>query len=163
MIDTARTLKVTTPSDREIVLTRVFDAPRTLVFDALTVPELLRRWFHGPDGWSLMVCEVDLRVGGLYRFVWRGPNGTDMGMGGVHREIAAPERIARTERFDQDWTGGETLGTAVLTEHSGKTTLTTTVLYATREARDGALATGMKEGMAAGYGRLDEFLASTQG
>jgi uncharacterized protein YndB with AHSA1/START domain len=76
------TLKVTTPSEREIAMTRVFDAPRHLVFDALTKPELLKRWFSGP-GWSLVVCEIDLKVGGAYRYVWRGPDGTEMGMRGV--------------------------------------------------------------------------------
>ena len=86
------TLQVTTPSDKEIVLTRVFDAPRHLVFDALTKPELLKRWF-GPRGWSLVVCDVDLRVGGAWRFVLRGPDGTEMGMSGIYREIARPERI----------------------------------------------------------------------
>lgn len=155
----AGTLKVTTPSDREIVMTRAFDAPRDLVFDALTKPELLKRWFHGPDGWSLEVCEIDLRVGGRYRHVWRGPDGTEMGMGGVHKEIVPPERLVRTEVFDQDWTGGETLATAVLTEQDGTTTLTTTVLYASKEARDGALATGMEQGVTASYDRLEKVLA----
>src|SRR5437879_13654195 len=85
------TLKVTTPTDREIVLTRVFDAPRRLVFDAFSKPELLKRWF-GPRGWSLVVCEVDLRVGGGFRFVLRGHDGTEMAMRGVYREIVPPAR-----------------------------------------------------------------------
>ena len=153
------TLKVTTPTDREIVLTRVFDAPRRLVFDAFTKPELLQRWF-GPRGWSLVVCEVDLKVGGAFRFVLRGPDGTDMGMRGVYREIAPPERIVHTELFDQDWTGGETLVTTVLTEQGGKTAVTMTVLYASREARDGALKTPMEEGVAAAYDRLADWLLS---
>src|SRR4029077_5763186 len=93
------TLEVTTPTESEIVLTRVFDAPRSLVFDAFTRPELLRRWF-GPRGWSLVVCEVDLRVGGTWRFVLRGPDGKDMGMRGVYREIVAPDRSVHTESFD---------------------------------------------------------------
>ncbi len=86
------TLQVTTPSDREIAMTRVFDAPRRLVFDAWTKPELLKRWLGVRGGWSFTVCEVDLKVGGTYRFVWRGPNGKEMGMGGVYREIKPPER-----------------------------------------------------------------------
>lgn len=155
----AGTLNVTTPSDREIVMTRAFDAPRDLVFDALTKPELLKRWFHGPDGWSLEVCEIDLRVGGRYRCVWRGPDGAEMGMGGVHKEIVPPERLVRTEIFDEDWTGGETLATAVLTEQDGKTMLTTTVLYASKEARDGALASGMEQGVTVSYDRLEKVLA----
>lgn len=153
-------LSLTAPGEREIVIVRAFDAPRELVFDALTQPELLKRWFHGPDGWTLTVCEVDLRVGGAYRFVWSGPQGVAMGMGGLHREIERPQRIVRTERFDQDWTGGETVGTAVLSERDGKTTLVTTVVYASREARDGALASNMEQGIAAAYDRLDAFLAN---
>jgi uncharacterized protein YndB with AHSA1/START domain len=156
------TLKVTTPTEREIVMTRDFDAPRSLVFDALTKPELFKHWLLGPPGWSLPVCEIDLKVGGAQRFVWRGPDGTDMGMRGTYREIVPPERIVHTELFDEDWTGGETLVTNVLTEQGGKTTLTMTVLYQSREARDGALSTGMEQGVAASYDRLAELLASTR-
>jgi uncharacterized protein YndB with AHSA1/START domain len=112
---TAANLKVTTPSDREIMMTRVFDAPRSLVFDCYTRPELLKRWLHGPDGWLLVVCDNDLRVGGAFRWVWRNADGREMGMGGVHREIVRPERIVRTELFDQDWTGGEAVGTLAFT------------------------------------------------
>jgi len=100
------TLKVTTPMEREIVMTRVFDAPRRLVFDALTKPELLRQWLLGPPGWSMPVCEIDLRVGGAYRYLWRGPDGIEMGTRGVFREIAAPERLVATEKFDQPWYPG---------------------------------------------------------
>jgi uncharacterized protein YndB with AHSA1/START domain len=153
-------LKVTTPTDREIVMTRVFDAPRELIFDAWTKPELVKRWLLGPPGWTMPVCEIDLRVGGAYRFEWLGQDGTVMGMSGVYREIMFPERIVSTQLFDQDWTGGETLGTLVLVEHGGKTTLTNTVLYASREARDGALRTNMAAGVEAGYARLDELLPS---
>src|SRR5207253_4309776 len=112
------TLKVTTPTDREIVLTRVFDAPRDLVFDAFSKPELLKRWF-GPRGWSLVVCEVDFRVGGAWRFVLEGPDGTRMGMSGVYQEIAPPERSVHIEKFD-DYPG-ESVVTTVLTEEAGKT------------------------------------------
>lgn len=153
-------LKVTTPSERAIEMTRVFDAPRGLVFDAWTKPELVQRWLLGPPGWTMPVCEIDLRVGGRYRFVWRGPDGTEMGMGGEYREIARPERIVTTELFDQDWTGGETVGTLLLVERDGKTTVTNTILYSSQEARDAALKTGMAEGVAAGYDRLDDLLAS---
>jgi uncharacterized protein YndB with AHSA1/START domain len=159
MMDPGKLL-VTTPTDREIVMTRVFAAPRKLVFDAWTKPELLRRWLLGPPGWTMPVCEIDLRVGGAYRFEWLGQDGTTMGMGGVYREIVFPERIVNTQLFDQDWTGGETLGTLLLTELGGKTTLTNKVLYSSREARDGALRTRMAEGVEAGYARLDEILAS---
>jgi uncharacterized protein YndB with AHSA1/START domain len=155
------TLKVTTPTDREIVMTRVFDAPRRLVFDALTKPELLQRWFFGPPGWSLPVCEIDLRPGGAFRYVWRGPDGTEMGMGGIYREIVAPERIVATEKFDQSWYPGEAAGTIILFEQGGQTTLTQTVLYDSLEARDAVLKTPMEQGVAAGYDRLAELLAST--
>ena len=90
------TLQVTTPSERELVMTRVFDAPRNLVFDALTKPELIRRWY-GPRGWSLAVCEIDLRVDGAWRFVSRRPDGKEIGQRGVYREIVRPERIVNTE------------------------------------------------------------------
>src|SRR5882757_8113631 len=119
-------LKVTTRGDREIVLTRVFDAPRRLVFDAFSKPDLLKRWF-GPRGWSLVVCEVDLKVGGSFRFVLRGPDGRDMGMRGVYREIVPLERSVHMESFDDF--PGESQVTSVLSEQGGKTTLTITVLY----------------------------------
>ena len=156
-MDTGK-LIVTTPSDSEIAMTRVFDAPRKLVFDAWTKPELVRRWLLGPPGWTMPVCEIDLRVGGAYRFEWLGQDGTRMGMGGVYREIVIPERIVNTQLFDEDWTGGETLGTLLFTEQGGKTTLSNSVLYSSREARDAALRTPMAEGVEAGYARLDEIL-----
>jgi uncharacterized protein YndB with AHSA1/START domain len=153
-------LTVTTPTDREIVMTRVFSAPRKLVFDAWTKPELVKRWLLGPPGWTMPVCEIDLRVGGKYRFEWRGQDGTVMGMGGVYREIVIPERIVSTQLFDEDWTGGETLGTLLFVERDGKTTLTNKVLYSSREARDGALKTDMAKGVEMGYARLDEMFKS---
>ena len=153
-------LKVTTPSDREILMTRVFDAPRHLVYEAMTTPELLKRWLLGPPGWSLVVCDIDLRVGGNYRYVWRNEDGRDMGMGGVYREIKAPERIVSTEVFDESWYPGEAVGTLELIEEGGKTTLLSTVLYESKEARDGVLQSGMESGVAVSYDRLDEVLAS---
>jgi uncharacterized protein YndB with AHSA1/START domain len=153
------TLKVTTPSDREIVLTRVFDAPRGLVFDAFSKPELLKRWF-GPRGWSLEVCEVDLRVGGGFRFVLRGPDGKKMGMRGVYREIAPPERSVHMESFD-DYPG-ESQVTAVFVEQGGKTTLTATVLYPSQEIRDAVIKSGMEHGAAESYDKLAELLESAR-
>ena len=147
------TLTVTTPTDREIVLTRAFDAPRRLVFDALTRPALLRRWF-GARGWNLVVCEVDLRVGGAWRFVSRGPDGTDMGHGGVYREILPPRRLVYTELYDDQSYPGASLVTHVLAEHDGRTTLTSTVLYATREGRDTVLSYPMERGVGEAYDRL---------
>lgn len=159
---TKEKLQLTTPGDREIVITRVFHAPRRFVFDAWTKPELLKRWMLGPPGWSFVVCEIDLSVGGKYRFVWRQSEGIEMGMGGVYREVVPPERIVNTQLFDQDWTGGEAIGTLVLTENNGKTTTTNTILYSSREARDAAAGTPMAEGMEAGYTRLDEILATME-
>jgi len=156
----AQPLQIATPSDLEVVITREFDAPRELVFDCHTKPDLVRRWLLGPPGWTMPTCEIDLRVDGRYRYVWRGPNGEEMGMGGIFREVARPERLATSELFDQDWTGGETQVTTRFTERQGRTTSTITVLYSSKEAREGALATGMTYGMEAGYQRLDELLAT---
>jgi uncharacterized protein YndB with AHSA1/START domain len=155
----AGALQVTTPTEREIVLTRAFDAPRHLVFDAFTRPELVRRWLLGPPGWSMPVCEIDLRVGGAYRWVWRNADGIEMGVSGVYREIVPPGRLVATERFDQAWYPGEALTTTELVELDGRTILTTTVLYESREARDIALRSEMEKGVAASYDRLAELLA----
>ncbi|HEV8630302.1 MAG TPA: SRPBCC family protein [Thermoanaerobaculia bacterium] len=158
---TTGALQVTTPSDREIVMTRTFDAPRALVFDAFTRPEHVRRWLLGPPGWSMVVCDMDLRVGGTYRWVWRrDDDGTTMGMGGVYREIVAPQRIVSSEKFDQAWYPGEAIGTVVLSEKAGKTTITQTILYESRDARDGVLKSGMEKGVEASYDRLEDLLAS---
>src|SRR5262245_52567013 len=151
-------LKVTAAGDREIVMTRDFDAPRQLVFAAYTKPELLRRWLGVHAGWTLAVCEIDLRVGGAYRYVWRHPEQGEMGMGGVYREVVPPERIVCTEKFDQAWYPGEAVGTVALVERGGKTSLTHTILYESREARDAVLASPMEQGVAASYDRLDEVL-----
>ncbi|HEX9493101.1 MAG TPA: SRPBCC family protein [Thermoanaerobaculia bacterium] len=153
------TLQVTTPSDREIAMTRVFDAPRTLVFDAWTKPELLKRWLGVRGGWSMAVCEVDLRVGGRYRYVWR-KDGKDMGMGGVFREIVRPERIVATEAFDDPWYPGEAIDTTTFVERAGKTTVTTTVRCDSKEIRNAVMKSGMTRGVAESYDMLDEVLAS---
>jgi uncharacterized protein YndB with AHSA1/START domain len=155
------TLQLTTPSEREIAMSRVFDAPRSLVFDAWTKPELLTRWLGVRGGWSMVVCEVDLRVGGAYRFEWRGPDGAEMGMGGVYRELVPSERLVATESFDDPWYPGEALGTTVLVEEGDKTTATTTVLYESEEIRDAVLESGMARGVAESYDMLAEYLASS--
>ncbi|HXR16375.1 MAG TPA: SRPBCC family protein [Terriglobales bacterium] len=155
------TFNVTTHGDREIVVTRLFDAPRKLVFDAYTKPELIKRWLLGPNGWSMPVCEVDLRVGGKYRYVWKSDaDGHEMGMGGVYREVLPPERIVLTEVFDEAWYPGEAVDTIVLVERTGQTTLTQTILYNSRETRDAVLKSPMQRGMAASYDRLEKFLPS---
>jgi uncharacterized protein YndB with AHSA1/START domain len=155
----AGTLKVSTPTESEIVLRRVFDAPRELVFDAFTQPELLRRWF-GPRGWELDVCEVNLKGGGGFRFVLRGPGGRQMGMRGRWLEISPPERTIHMESFD-DYPG-ESQVTGVFTEQDGKTTLTATVRYASKEVRDLVLQSGMEHGAAESYDKLAELLASAE-
>lgn len=154
------TLKITTRGDREIVITRTFDAPRTLVFDSYTKPELVRQWLLGPPGWSMPVCEIDLRVGGHYRYVWRHDSGNEMGMGGVYREIVVPERIVATEKFDQSWYPGEATGSIVLTEEGGKTVLTQTMQYESREARQVVLKSPMESGLKASYDRMAELVSS---
>jgi uncharacterized protein YndB with AHSA1/START domain len=158
-------LKVTTPADREIVMTRVFDAPRELVFEAMTRADLLGRWLLGPPGWAMTECESDLRVGGHFRHVWRHPDGSEMAMQGVYRDVVPPERLSSTESFTMGCEGqaGEQLTTVVLTEQGEKTLLTLTVLFPSKEARDATIASGMERGVAASYDRLAELLASTPG
>jgi uncharacterized protein YndB with AHSA1/START domain len=154
------TLKITTPTDREVVLTRVFDAPRSLVFAALTQPELLRRWY-GVRGYSLVVCEVDLRVGGTWRFVMRKPDGKEVGQRGVYREIVPSERIVNTESWE-DWDAGEMVVTTVLVEQGGKTTLTARTIFPSQEVRDTVLKSGLEGSAVELYDKLDEVLASEQ-
>jgi uncharacterized protein YndB with AHSA1/START domain len=160
-VKNAAKLKITTPSDREIAMTRTFDAPRSMVFDAWTRPELIRRWLGALEGWKFVVCDVDLKVGGKYRYVWRGPGGEEMGMGGVFREIVRPERLVCTEKFDEPWYPGDAVDTAVFVEKGGKTTVTQTVMYASKEARDGVLKSPMESGVAQSYDKLAELLAAT--
>jgi uncharacterized protein YndB with AHSA1/START domain len=153
------TLQITTPSGREIAMTRVFNSPRYLVFDALTKPELVKKWLLGPPGWTMPVCEIDLRVGGQYRYVWRREsNGKEMGMGGVYREIVRQERLVCTELFDEAWYAGESVITTTLVEQGGRSTMTSTMLYVSQEARDGVLKSGTESGVTASYDRLAQLL-----
>ena len=154
-------LKITASGDREIVMIRSFNVPSALVFDAFTKPELLRQWLLGPPGWTMPICEIDLRVGGKYRYVWRNVNnGNEMGMGGVYREVAPPERIVATEKFDESWYPGGAVVTFVITEQAGRTTVTQTILYDSREAREAVLKSPMESGVTAGFNRLEELLES---
>jgi uncharacterized protein YndB with AHSA1/START domain len=153
-------MEVAAPGEREIAMVRDFDAPRHSVWDAWTRPEIVRRWLTGPDGWMFVVCEIDLRVDGAYRFVWRNPEGRKMAMSGAYREVAAPERLVNTQRFEEDWTGGEAIGTLVLVPRGERTRATNTVRYASRVVRDGMLVAGMTDGVAFAYERLDRLLAS---
>src|SRR5690348_8124196 len=150
-------LKVTVAGEREIVLTRVFNAPRRLVFDAITQPEHVVHWY-GPFGFTLPVCEIDLRPGGRWRFVMRKPNGKEIGLGGVYQEIDAPGRLVSTEAFD-DYPG-ETLNTLTLVEENGKTTMTNVVQCPSIQVRDVILQSGMEKGADETYDRLAEHLGS---
>ena len=156
-------LKIEANGEREMVMTRSFAAPRELVFEALTRPELVRRWLGGMEGWTMPVCEIDLRVGGRYRYLWRKEDeGIEMGMGGVYREIVAPARIVATEKFDDAWYPGEAVGTFELVESGGATKLTQTMRYDSRAARDAVLASPMEDGVEMSYDRLEAVVTETQ-
>ncbi len=146
------TLKVTTPSDREVSFTRVFDARRELVWRAWTTPEHVQQWMLGPKGWTMPVCEIDLRPGGDWHFVWRRADGSEMSMRGVYREVTPPERLVHTERWGPEWP--ETINTLTLTEKGSRTTVTLTTLYPSKKDRDAALKTGMTDGLSVSYDRL---------
>ncbi len=159
-------MTIDTPSDREIVMTRVFDAPRQLVFEAFTKPELVARWLTGPEGWTMPVCEIDLKVGGVYRYVWRNAAGKEMKAHGTFKEIVAPKRLVASESFDDPWYPGEAINTTTFVEHGGGTTVSLAVQYDSKETRDMVLKTGMETGVAASYDRLAAILTSmaqTQG
>jgi uncharacterized protein YndB with AHSA1/START domain len=159
-MSTSGALQITTPSDREIRITRSFDAPRMMVWDAYTRPELVKRWLGALPGWSWATCEMDVREGGRYRWVWRGPEGMELGLGGTYREVVPGERLVTTERYDQAWYEGEAIGTIVFTEREGRTTLDTTLLYQSKEVRDGVLQSPATSGMEASFSALDALLAS---
>jgi len=155
----SESFKVTTPSDREIRLTRLFDAPRHLVFEAMTKPEHVKQWWGClADGYSVPVCEIDLRPGGAWRFVNRTPKGELVAFYGVYREIAPPERLVYTEIFEQ-FPDTESVVTAVFTEENGKTRLTVTALYPSLEVRDVVLKSGMEKGAAISYDRLEDVVS----
>lgn len=146
-----------TPLPEEIVITRVVDAPPDLVFRVHTEPEHLRNWMLGPPGWTMPVCEVDLRVGGTYRCVWRQDDGAEMVISGEYREISRPDRLVSSETW-KGWPA--VLNTMDLAESDGRTTITTTMRYPSEEHRDNALRTGMAEGMGQSYLTLDTYLAT---
>ena len=155
------TFKVTTPSDREIRMTRVFDAPRRLVFEAMSKPEHVRRWWGClTDEHSVTVCEIDLRPGGAWRFVGRGPKG-EYAFYGVYREVDAPERVVFTEIYEP-FPDAESVVTSVLTEENGKTRLTVTAQYPSLEVRDMVIGTGMAKGAAISYDRLEDLVIELQ-
>jgi uncharacterized protein YndB with AHSA1/START domain len=153
-------VKVEPVGEREIRMTRSFNAPASMVFDAFTKPELVKRWLLGPPGWSMPVCEMDVRVGGKYRWVWKNDkDGSTMGMGGVYREVTRPTRLVNTERFDEAWYPGEGLLTTEFTERAGRTTMTGTLLYESREAREMVLESDMESGVNQSYDNLEDLLS----
>lgn len=160
-----RAVEISTRGDRQIVIVREFEAEPSLVFEVMTRSDYLKRWLGGPPGWSMTECDNDPRPGGTFRHVWTGPNGEAMSMSGEYREVVAPERIVRTERFDFgcEAQAGEQIGVLELTESNGRTRMTLTVEYPSKEARDGALASGMEHGLAAGYAAVDSILAEHAG
>ena len=152
--------EVSLPSDREVKVVRSFKAPRGLVYRAYTEPELLRRWMLGPPGWTMPVCEMDVRVGGKYRWRWRSEgDGNEFGFTGVFREVEPPRKLVHTELYDPGDVGGDMGGEALiiveLTEKTGVTTVTSIMDFGSPEARDAAMATGMTDGMEASYQLLD--------
>lgn len=158
----SKPLEVTLPTDREVRVTRTFNAPRKLVWDAHTKPELVQRWMLGPPGWTMPVCEMDVRVGGAYRWRWRSEeDGKEFGFFGTFREVDAPARLVHEESYDPGDIGGAmpssepAIITAEFKQAGSVTTLTVTMLFASKEARDGAVSTGMTDGMEIGYQRLD--------
>jgi uncharacterized protein YndB with AHSA1/START domain len=146
----------TTPSDREVVVTRVMNAPRRLVFAAWTEPRHLQRWLTGPEGWTMPVCEIDLRPGGRWRYVYRKASGKEMTLTGSVLEVVPPDRFVTTESWGPEWP--DTVNTLVLTESEGRTTIALTITYVSKEARDAALDTGAMDGMNRAFELLDELL-----
>lgn len=155
----AATMTVSTPSDLEVVVERAFDAPPDLVFDCYTTPDLLRRWLTGLEGWTLATCEVDLTVGGTYRYVWSGPDGEVMGMTGTFQEISPPDKLVSTEQFDDDFGMGKMLVTINFRPDGERTLMHQTILYESKDQRDAAIATGMTDGMGESFNSLERLLA----
>jgi len=151
-----RATTFTTPNDREVVITRAVDAPRRLVFAAWTDPIHIPQWLLGPEGWTMPICEMDLRPGGAWRYVWRKADGVEMEMSGIVREVRPPERLVTTERWGPEWP--ETVNTLLLTESGGKTTISLTITYVSKAARDAALETGMADGVEQSFVRLDRIV-----
>ncbi len=155
--------EVTLPSDREVRVVRSFKAPRQLVWDAHTKPELTQKWLLGPPGWTMPVCEMDVRPGGKYRYRWKSDEGgKEFGFYGTFKEVDAPARLTHEEYFDPGDVGGAMPAndpayiTLELSESGSVTTLVSTMRFASKEARDAAVSTGMTDGMEMSYARLDD-------
>lgn len=151
-------LVVTAQGDLEIVMQRSFNAPRHLVFEAMTKPEFLRRWLGALEGWEWTECEFDPRPGGKYRYAWKHVDGATMGIGGTVLEVSAPERMVQSEKFDDAWFPGESILTTTYEEVGGRTDMTVTLRYETKEARDGVLKSPMEDGVALSYSKLAELV-----
>ncbi len=151
--------RVATPSDRETLITRTIRSPKRAVFDAWTDPKKIPLWCLGPPGWAMPVCEVDLRAGGKWHYMWRKGDGAEMDMVGTFREVSSPDRLVWTESWGPEWP--ETTNTLLLTEKDGVTVAAITMLYPTREARDAALKTGMADGMEQSFVRLEKLVQKT--
>ena len=159
--------QVTQPSEREVKVTRSFKAPRALVYRAYTEPQLVQRWLLGPPGWSMPVCEMDVRVGGQYRWQWKNrEDGSQFGFFGTFTEVDAPSRITHDQYFDPGSIGGTMpvddpcIVSLELSEQDGVTTLVCNLTFVSKEARDGAVSTGMTDGMEYSYARLDGLFAT---
>ena len=161
--------QVTLPSEREVKVTRSFRAPKALVYRAYTEPQLIQRWLLGPPGWSMPVCEMDVRVGGRYRWRWRNDqDGSEFGFAGTFREVEPGTRLVHTEAYDPGTVGDgypsdDAIVRVTFTEEQGVTTVTTLIDFASKEARDAAMATGMTDGMEESYQLLDKLLGGTAG
>jgi len=159
LVRNSSAMTLTLPSDREIVLTRSFNAPRRLVFEAWTNPEHVKQWY-GCSMMTLATCEIDLRAGGAYRYVLRDAAGVHHAMQGVYREITPPARLVYTERYaTEGFTSNDALVTVLFAEHDGMTTLTSTILHQSKADRDAHLGTGMEHGAAETLDRLAALLA----
>lgn len=157
------TLKVTTPTDLSVVMTRSFDAPARLVFTAMSKPEFIKRWLFLPSGWQMTVCEEDVRVGGKFHWAWAGPDGkTAMTMRGEYKDVVPNKKMSRVEAFEFEGAPNpcEQFATIELTEDSGQTHVKITVEFATKEARDGMVCSGMEHGVSTGYDTLERMLAA---
>jgi uncharacterized protein YndB with AHSA1/START domain len=161
---TVEKAQVALPSDREVKVTRSFKAPKSLVYRAYTEPALVQRWLLGPPGWSMPVCEMDVRPGGRFRWRWRNnQDGSEFGFSGTYKEVQPPSRIVNTEAYEPGTVGGsypdqEAIITVTFTEEAGVTTMVTLMDFGSKEARDGAVATGMTDGMEQSYQLLDKVL-----
>jgi len=153
-------ITLSTPSDNELAISRSFDAPRAKVYAAISTPESIKSWLQGPPGWTMTECAIEPKAGTPYRFAWRnGADGTSMGLGGTITEAVVPEKLVATEKFDQPWYPGEALVSQSLSEAGGKTTLTITIRYPSKDVRDGVMNSGMTTGMQMNYDRLAALLA----